>query len=101
MQLDQGATHYMVVRGSTTGLTRASFTFHLIEDGSDRADIAVDIREVRPRTYVASFTNDGDAGSQWTLVVYETATPGTAYTQSWIVKTSPVEADVRFIKSQF
>jgi hypothetical protein len=100
MQLRQGATHYLAFRGSASGLTRASFTFHLIENGTDRADIPVDVREVRARTYVASFTNDADSESQWSLLVFEAASPSTLAGQGdWLVKSSATDANVQFIKS--
>lgn len=94
------ATHYMTFRTGTAGLTRGSFTYKLFVDGADRQDIAIDIREVFSKIYVASFTNDADVGSFWSLVIYETGSPTATYQETWYVEDTAVKKDIPYIKAQ-
>ena len=92
-------THYMTFRHATAGLTRGSFTATLIKNGALVRNIAINIKELASKIYVASFANDGTNEAQWTLVIYETASPTADYQETWLTQSLATDKNVQFIKA--
>lgn len=75
--------YYVFEHGAlTTGLTDGSFTKQAYKDGVANG-AAISVSELSGGLYLVTFTPDADG--QWHSDVYETATPGTRYSNSYVV----------------
>lgn len=93
-------THYMVFPHTVAGLTRDDFNFTLVKDGEVRQDIHVELREISPNVYVASFVNDGTDYSSWTLIAQDPDVTAYIYIETWEVRKKIVEQNVKQIRSR-
>lgn len=100
MELAPGQTHYMTVGHKNAAVAAASWTTKLLKDGILFTDATINIVENASKVYTFSFVNDGTHDSQWTLVVYETASPTNKYVMTWKVYKKIVEQNVKLLRGR-
>lgn len=100
MELAPNDTHYMTIGHKNSAVVLTSWTVKLFKNGDQVAGIPVALRENPSNIYTFSFVNDGTHDSQWSLVVYETASPTNKYSMTWKVYKKIVEQTVKLVRNQ-